>query len=142
MIALVLAIAGMMFLTTPCVNAQVTPSILNSEARAEAFWYSHSMWSGSSVSSFLSDSKDSGQSEPERSQSPSTPLNTFGHSRTLAHSMQCSGNRGVFAIVQIGNAVGGVSMSICRTASSSARVQHMFSVHVRMYDILSTHSTR
>ncbi len=38
MIALVLAIAGMMCLTTPCVNAQVTPSILNSAARLKAFW--------------------------------------------------------------------------------------------------------
>lgn len=38
------------------------------------------------------------------------PLNTFGHSSTDAHSMQCSGSRGVLAIVQMGNAVGGVCM--------------------------------
>jgi hypothetical protein len=37
MIAFVLAIAGMMFLTTPCVKVQVTPSILNSFALAKAF---------------------------------------------------------------------------------------------------------
>lgn len=36
MIAFVLAIAGMMFFTTPCVSAQVTPSILNSFARVDA----------------------------------------------------------------------------------------------------------
>jgi hypothetical protein len=40
------------------------------------------------------------------------PLNTFGHSRTDAHSIQCSGNRGVFAIVQIGYAVAGVMSDI------------------------------
>ena len=54
MIALVLAIAGMMFLTTPCVRLQVTPSIPYCLARSAAFWYNHSMWSGSSLSSFLS----------------------------------------------------------------------------------------
>ena len=52
--AFVLAMAGMIFLTTPWVNAHVTPSILNSVARFDATWYSHSMCSGSSVSSFLS----------------------------------------------------------------------------------------
>lgn len=40
-----------------------------------------------------------------------SPLKRRGHSRMLAHSMQCSGNRGVLAMVQIGKAVGGVSMS-------------------------------
>jgi hypothetical protein len=34
--AFVDAIAGMIFLTTPCVDVHVTPSILNSLARAEA----------------------------------------------------------------------------------------------------------
>lgn len=38
------------------------------------------------------------------------PLNTFGHSRTEAHSTQCSGSRGVLAMVQMGKAVGGVCM--------------------------------
>ena len=41
MIAFVEAIAGMMFLTTPCVNEYVTPSILNSFARVSAVWYNH-----------------------------------------------------------------------------------------------------
>ena len=54
MIAFVDAMAGMMFLTTPCVRDHVTPSILNSFARADAVLYSHPMCSGSSVSSFLS----------------------------------------------------------------------------------------
>lgn len=54
MMALVEAMAGMTFFTTPCVNCQVTPSILNSAARFEATLYSHSIWSGSSVSSFFS----------------------------------------------------------------------------------------
>jgi hypothetical protein len=40
------------------------------------------------------------------------PLKTRGHSRMLAHSMQCSGRRGVLAIVQMGKAVGGVRVSI------------------------------
>ena len=57
MIALVDAIAGIMFLTTPCVRDHVTPSILNSLARAEATLNSHPMCSGSSVSSFLSDAE-------------------------------------------------------------------------------------
>lgn len=35
--ALVLAIAGMMFLVTPRVNISVTPSMLNSSARFLAF---------------------------------------------------------------------------------------------------------
>lgn len=39
------------------------------------------------------------------------PLKTLGHSKMLAHSMQCSGSRGVLAMVQMGKAVGGVSMS-------------------------------
>jgi hypothetical protein len=38
MIALVLAMAGMMFLTTPWVSAQVTPSILYVAARVDACW--------------------------------------------------------------------------------------------------------
>ena len=37
MMAFVLAMAGMMFLTTPWVRAQVTPSILKSAALADAF---------------------------------------------------------------------------------------------------------
>lgn len=40
-------------------------------------------------------------------------MKALGHSRTLAHSIQCSGNRGVLAMVQIGKTVGGVNMSIC-----------------------------
>ena len=36
MIAFVDAMAGMIFFTTPCVDDHVTPSILNSFARAEA----------------------------------------------------------------------------------------------------------
>ncbi len=55
MIAFVDAIAGMMFFTTPCVNDHVTPSILNSAARAAATLYSHPICSGSSVSSFFSE---------------------------------------------------------------------------------------
>lgn len=51
----------------------------------------------------------SGSLYPERL--TDSPLKTRGHSRMLAHSMQCSGNRGVLAMVQIGKAVGGVSMS-------------------------------
>src|SRR6266540_1227030 len=54
MTAFVDAIAGIMFFTTPCVNDHVTPSILNSAARAAATLYSHPMCSGSSVSSFFS----------------------------------------------------------------------------------------
>jgi hypothetical protein len=42
---------------------------------------------------------------------PRAPLKTRGHSRTLAHSMQCSGSRGVLAMVQMGKVVGGVRMS-------------------------------
>lgn len=52
--ALVDAMAGMMFLTTPWVSDQLTPSILNSLARAAATVYSQLMCSGSSVSIFLS----------------------------------------------------------------------------------------
>lgn len=51
------------------------------------------------------------------------PLNTFGHSRTDAHSIQCSGRRGVLAIVQIGNAVGGVCMWSWKGASSHMNQQ-------------------
>ena len=54
MMAFVDAIAGMMFFTTPCVRDHVTPSILNSAARAAAILYSHPICSGSSVSNFLS----------------------------------------------------------------------------------------
>ena len=36
---------------------------------------------------------------------------TRGHSKTEAHSIQCSGRRGVLAIVQIGKAVGLLSKS-------------------------------
>jgi len=43
MMAFVDAIAGITFLTTPWVNCQVTPSILNSAARFEAIVYNHSM---------------------------------------------------------------------------------------------------
>lgn len=42
----------------------------------------------------------------------SSPLKTRGHSSTLAHSMQCSGNRGVLAMVQMGKTVGRVCVSI------------------------------
>ena len=41
----------------------------------------------------------------------SEPFQTRGHSKTDAHSMQCSGRRGVLAIVQIGNVVGLLSIS-------------------------------
>jgi len=41
--ALVDAIAGITFLTTPWVNCQVTPSILNSAARFDAMVYNHSI---------------------------------------------------------------------------------------------------
>ena len=58
MMALVEAIAGMMFLTTPCVSDQVTPSILNSWARRDALLNNQSMCSGSSVSIFLSTQKE------------------------------------------------------------------------------------
>ena len=81
-----------MFLTTPWVSDQVTPSILNSAARLLARSKSQPMWSGSSVSIFLS-------------------LKTRGHSRTDAHEMQCSGKRGVFWIVQSGYVVWGVFRS-------------------------------
>ncbi len=53
--AFVEAMAGIMFFTTPWVNDHVTPSILNSFARANAVLYSQLMCSGSSVSIFLSD---------------------------------------------------------------------------------------
>lgn len=39
------------------------------------------------------------------------PPCTLGHSNTEAHSIQCSGRRGVLAIVQIGKAVGLLSIS-------------------------------
>lgn len=54
MMAFVDAMAGMMFLTTPCVRDHVTPSILNSFARFDAMLYNQPMCSGSSVSSFFS----------------------------------------------------------------------------------------
>jgi hypothetical protein len=41
MMALVEAIAGMMFLTTPCVREYVTPVILNSFARLDAVSNNH-----------------------------------------------------------------------------------------------------
>jgi hypothetical protein len=41
MMAFVLAMAGMMFFTTPCVSAHVTPSILNCVALACAVSRSH-----------------------------------------------------------------------------------------------------
>ena len=41
MMALVEAIAGMMFLTTPCVREYVTPIILNSFARLDAVSNNH-----------------------------------------------------------------------------------------------------
>ena len=55
MIAFVEAMAGITFLTTPWVSDQVTPSILNSLARADATVYNQLICSGSSVSSFFSD---------------------------------------------------------------------------------------
>jgi hypothetical protein len=126
MMALVDAMAGMMRLTTPWVSCHVTPAMLYFSARWRAVSNSHWMCSGSSLSSFLSESGGSPRTsqrgcwrgettafkagivggEPRNS-----PLNTRGHSRMLAHSMQCSGSRGVLAMVQIGKAVGGVSMS-------------------------------
>ena len=57
MMALVEAMAGMIFLTTPWVNDQVTPSILNSRARLDALLNNQSICSGSSVSIFLSKEK-------------------------------------------------------------------------------------
>lgn len=48
------------------------------------------------------------------------PLKTLGHSRTDAHSIQCSGNRGVFAIVHIGYAVAGVIKDIYPVSLSSS----------------------
>lgn len=54
MIAFVDAIAGIMFFTTPWVKDHVTPSMLNSLARADAVAYNQPICSGSSVSSFLS----------------------------------------------------------------------------------------
>lgn len=81
--ALVDAIAGIIFLTTPWVSEYVTPGILNSSARFFAVWKSQVICSGSSPSTGRSGK-------------------LLGHSNTDAHSMQCSGNRGVFAIVQMG----------------------------------------
>ena len=51
------------------------------------------------------------------------PLKTRGHSRTEAHSMQCSGRRGVLAIVQMGNAVGGVCIWSCRRKRERGEVE-------------------
>src|SRR5260221_289918 len=45
MIAFVDAMAGMMFFTTPCVDDHVTPSILNSFARAKEFKIEGVTWS-------------------------------------------------------------------------------------------------
>ena len=53
-------------------------------------------------------SRQSGRIKPKQAHSPPC---TRGHSRTEAHSIQCSGRRGVFAMVQIGKAVGRLSMS-------------------------------
>lgn len=110
MMAFVDAMAGMIFFTTPCVKDQFTPSMLNCFARSRAAVYNQLICSGSSVSSFLSAMK--------LAELPSTmqkhvygPPCTRGHSSTDAHSMQCSGNRGVFAIVQMGKAVGLFSKS-------------------------------
>ena len=118
--ALVDAIAGITFLTTPWVNCQVTPSILNSAARFEAMVYNHSIWSGSSVSSFLSTHQPDFKKRRVWRKRFNEPLKTFGHSRTDAHSMQCSGSRGVLAIVQIGYAVAGVIRDIWLSTSFSS----------------------
>jgi hypothetical protein len=109
-IAFVLAIAGMILLTTPCVKLQVTPSILYCSARVRAVSKSHWICSGSSLSTFLSTRAPSVQIQV-RWRELDKPLKTRGHSRMDAHSMQCSGSRGVLAMVQMGKAVGGVSMS-------------------------------
>jgi len=42
---------------------------------------------------------------------PNIPSNTLGHSRMLAHSIQCAGCRGIVASVHIATAVWGVSIS-------------------------------
>lgn len=123
MMALVLAMAGMMFLTTPCVRLHVTPSMLYFWARASACEYSHSMSAGSSLSILRSVTggrqRVSTRSVGESYREGDAPLNTRGHSRTDAHSMQCSGKRGVLAIVQMGKAVGGVCMWSCSDARNA-----------------------
>lgn len=111
MIALVDAMAGMMFFTTPCVRDHVTPSILNSFALAAAALYSQEICSGSSVSIFLSGAASLSQRVYATLGNTDAPPCTRGHSKTEAHSIQCSGKRGVFAMVQIGNAVCLLSMS-------------------------------
>lgn len=51
--ALVLAIAGMMFLANPSVSISVTPSILKVLALSNDFWYAHVIWSMLSLSRFV-----------------------------------------------------------------------------------------
>lgn len=68
------------------------------------------------------------------------PLNTFGHSRTDAHSTQCSGRRGVLAIVQIGNAVGGVCMWSWKGASTHMNQQSREMGEGKAKDAQCTHS--
>ena len=53
-IALVDAIAGMIFLITPCVCIKVTPGMLNCFARANAWVYTQPWYSGSSLSGLSS----------------------------------------------------------------------------------------
>lgn len=82
--AFVEATAGMIFLTTPCTSLYVSPVILNCKARSADFSYIHPICWGSSPSI-------------------TTPQGfSLGHWITLTYSMQCSGRRGVFAIVQRG----------------------------------------
>ena len=79
--ALVLAIAGMIFLATPSVSISVTPSILYCFALANDLSKIHFMCSKLSLSLFVS-----GYS--------------FSHSTSRMYWIQCSGVLGVLAIVQ------------------------------------------
>lgn len=90
--ALVLATAGMIFFTTPNVSMYVTPSMPNFSPRSRARSYTHFMSPGESASSLRSG-------------------NSRGHCKTYAYAMQCSGMRGVSAMVHSGTAAEGAKAS-------------------------------
>lgn len=91
--ALVEGMAGMMFLTTPCVWLKVTPEMLKRSARTSACSNTHFMWSG------LSGSNDS-------------PARSWPHWMRWAYSMQWAALRGVSARVHRGNLVCGGKRSM------------------------------
>lgn len=78
--AFVLAIAGIIRLTTPWVKLQVTPSMLYLSALALATSKSHWICSGSSLSTFLSGGR---QQESAGARTPDSGRRTFEDSGPL-----------------------------------------------------------